>query len=571
MDDVISFCRGLRTDNDERFSIFPILVTDDSDVDEGYNYKIVNAFGKDEDYSHVEDNLSSLEVFNPDKDGNDCDFYNSQERTEFVNQIPISIGPGYYISPFIRMNYVLRRIFDHLGYTLADNFFTRTQPFDKMVLLNNIIDPLINRKLIVSDLLPDITVPEMLSAVRKKFCCEFAVDEPTKTVDVVFMKDVVDSTSTADLTGRLTEEPTLNYKSEKDYKRLTICAEATVESEASDTYDDLKALTANAPAAFFDDVTGEFFKQGYSGDYRVDVKIGEASQPYDTGDELEAYEVKVPERIPEPRSLIYTYTDQDDNAQELRFGKFLYVGNYRTVNSKMVIAGEDEQESTESSDKALPMMAFTANTTGHASGTISPYDIRQRIWLWPYALYYNGNFGIFEKFHREHDLLLRNSLMEVKVRLLLTQSEKQNLPAWAKVTIRGVAFMLNKLKFTLGGKDEPQESQLLTVGLYHDAEGNISQAPAIGDILPMMTTMYKWVGRQLVEESNESDYENSGFDQERTFQTIYPPLPSAEYVGQRYGEQVSYTKKQTRHSTMFRHSRYAYTKTTVWLECLCLL
>lgn len=575
MESAINFCRGLRDDNDERFSIFPILVTDDSGIDEGYNYKIVNAFGKVEDDSYnlvifpiIIEHTIYVKFFNPDKSDDDCDFYNAQERTEYVNQIPISISAGYYISPFIRMNYVLKRVFAHFGYTLADNFFTRTQPFDKMVLLNNVIDPLVNKKLIVSDLLPDITVPEMLAAVRKKFCCEFSVDEATKTVGIVFLKDVVTGSPTADLTGRLTEEPTLNYKSEKDFKRLTLCAEESVESETSESYEDFKSMTNNNPAVWFDDKTGEFVKQGYSGDFRVDVKVGEASQPYDTGEELEAYEVKVPERIPELRTLIYTYKDHNGDAQEHSFGKFLYVGNYRTVNSKMVLAGEDNQESTEDSEKDLPMMAFVANTTGHASGTISPYDIRQQTWLWPYALYYNGSFGVFEKFHREHDLLLRNSLMEVKARLMLTQSEKQNLPAWSKVTIRGVPFLLNKLKFTLGGKDEPQESQLLTAGLYHDMYCNINQAPAFSDILPMMTTRYHWVGRQTVEESNESDYENSGYDQERTFITIYPPLPSAEYVGQRYGEQVSYTKKQTRHSTMFRHSRYAYTKTTVWLECI---
>lgn len=573
MEAVLVWCRGLRANTDQRFTIFPILVTDDSGMDQGYNYKIVNAFGKDESHDcDVPFPFGTFTItqtfFNPDDTSNGCDFYNAQARTEIVNQIPISIGAGYYLSPFIRMNYVLQRIFAHFGYTLEENFFTRTQPFDKMVLLNNVIDPLINRKLIVADLLPDVTVPEILAAVRRKFCCEFSVDEATKTVGIVFLKDVVSGTPTTDLTGRLTEEPTVVYKSEKDFKRLRLCAEETVDSEVSDSYDNLKAMTGTDSAAYFDDKTGEFLKPGYSGDYRVDVKIGEASQPYDSGDELEAEEVKVPERIPEPRKLIYTYTDANGDVQERDFGKFLYVGDYRTVNSKMVIAGEDNQESTDASGKTLPMMAFAATSAGRAAGTVSPYDLRGGAWLWPYALYYNGTYGIFEKFHRDHDLLLRNSLMEVKARLLLTQSEKQSLPAWAKVTIRGVAFLLNKLKFTLGGKDEPQESQLLTAGLYHDAQGNISQAPSIGDMLPMMTTRYKWVGRQTVEETDENTYNNSGVDKERTFQTVYPPLPSADYVGKRWGEQVSYTEKQTRHSTFFRSSQYAYTKTTVWLECI---
>lgn len=576
MEAVLSWCRGLRANTDQRFTIFPILVTDDSGMDKGYNYKVVNAFGKDEDHrcdvvhqSKIYTIIIRQAFFSPDGNDNECDFYNAQARTEIVNQIPISIGAGYYLSPFIRVNYVLERIFAHFGYTLEANFFTQTQPFDKMVLLNNVIDPLINKKLIVADLLPDVTVPEMLTAIRKKFCCEFSVDEGAKTVGIVFLKDIVGGAPTADLTSRLTEEPTVGYKSEKDFKRLRLCAEETVESEASDSYDDLKAMTGTDSAAFFDDKTGEFLKPGFSGDYRVDVKIGEASQPYDSGEELEAEEIKIPERIPEPRKLIFTYIDSYDEVYEVDLGRFLYVGDYKTVNSKMVIAGEDNQETADGSGKTLPMMAFVSTSAGRAAGTISPYDLREGTWLWSYALYYNGAYGIFEIFHRDHDLLLRNSLMEVKARLLLTQSEKQNLPAWAKVTIRGVAFLLNKLKFTLGGKDEPQESQLLTVGLYHDAEGNISQAPTISDMLPMMATEYRWVGHQTVEESDENTYENSGVDKERTFQTVYPPLPTAEYAdGRHWGEQVSYTRKQTRHSTFFRHSKYAYTKTTVWLECV---
>lgn len=572
---VLSFCRGLRANTDERFTIFPILVTDDSGTEKGYNYKIVNAYGKNmTQFGELHIDLFqgqislTVQFFDPDNTEDGSDFYNACARTELVNQIPISIDAGYYLTPFIRLNYVLKRIFAHFGYTLNDNFFTRTQPFDKMVLLNNVIDTFANKKLIVSDLLPDVTVPEMLTAIRKKFCCEFTVNEAKKSVDVVFLKDIVSGIPTIDLTGRLTEEPSLAYKSEKDYKRLRLCADDTVDSDIDDDYDDMKTMAGSGSAAYFDDKTGEFYKQGFSGDYRVDVKIGEASQPYDTGDALEAEEVKIPERIPEPRTLTFSYTGLDGSAEDYSFGKFLYVGDYRTVNSKMIIAGEDNQESTDGSGKILPTMAFVATSDGRASGTISPYNLRDDTWLWPYALYYNGDYGIFEKFHRDHDLLLRNSLMEMKARLMLTQSEKQDLPAWAKVTIRGVVFLLNKLKFTLGGKDEPQESQLLTAGLYHDAEGSISQPPAVSDMLPMMTTEYKWVGHQTVEESDATTYNNSGVDKDRTFQTVYPPVPSAEYVGQRWGEQVSYTEKQTRHSTLFRSAEYAYTKTTVWLECV---
>lgn len=579
MSAVLSWCRSLRNNYDNRFTIFPILVTDDSGLTEGFNYKVVNAYGKETQIGTYTllPGIWGLALgpqlimgFNPDADGNGCDFYNASTRTEYVNQIPITLAPGYYISPFIRVNHVLRRIFEHFGYTLLDNFFTETTPFNKMVLLNNCIDPLINCKLIVSDLLPDISASEMLAVIRKKFNCEFHVDEGSRTVGVVFLKEIVSNPPVADLTNRMTEEPTVNYKSEKDYKRVKLVPSETLDGEADDSYDNLADMTKSAPTAILDPKTGAFIRTGYSGDYAVSVKIGEASQSYDTGESLEAEEVEIPECIPEPRTLVTTYT-VNENTEEYNYGQFLYVGNYKTVNSKMVIAGEENQEAKGSANKLLPMLAFVATTTGHASGTISPYDIRQssNMRLWNYALYYNGADGIFERFYRDYDLLLRNSLMSVKVKLLISQSEKQNIPAWAKVTIRGVAFLLNKLKFTLGGKTEPVESELLTTGLYHDpVNGNINQAPSVTDLLPMMVAGYKWVGHQLTESVGENDYDNSGIDKDRTFQTLYPPLPSADWVGQRWGEQVSYTAKKIRHATLFRHSKWEYTKTTVWLECV---
>ncbi|CUQ61279.1 Uncharacterised protein [Segatella copri] len=45
-------------------------------------------------------------------------FWNAYPDTEYVNEIPISLDKGYYISPFIRANYVLKRVFKYFGYDL---------------------------------------------------------------------------------------------------------------------------------------------------------------------------------------------------------------------------------------------------------------------------------------------------------------------------------------------------------------------------------------------------------------------------------------------------------------------
>ena len=572
----IAFCRSLRDNKNEQYTIFPVLLTDDSGVKLGFNYKFLNAYGKDtglkskakwmwKDGKMSYVNYTTVSAFLPDINDSDCDFYNAIQRTEYVNEVPITLAPGYYISPFIRVNYLLQRIFAYFGYTLQSNFFTQTEPFTKMVVINNVIDVLVNGKIRLSDLVPDGTCAGFLTVIRKKFCCEFTSDEGQHTANIIFLRDTLNELPENDLTSCVTQEPIVVYKTEKDYKRITLDAEDKLDTDISDSYDDIDAMVKACPGAYFNPVDGAFYKQGWSGDYEVITKIGEASQAYNTGGELETKELKIPELIPEFRKLTYKATVDDEDV-ECDLGNHLYIGSYIARNSKMVVAGEDKETASESANKQKTILAFSYLSEERPEGTISAYDIHnaEHPQIFDYALYYNGPFGIFEKFYRDYDLLLRNSLHEMKVKLLLSQSQKQNLPAYAKVMIRGVAFFFNKLKFTLGGKNEPVESQLYTIALMQP----VINAPMVNQQLKAMDTPYKWVGHEKQTEVSSSDYENAGLDKNRTFTTIYPPIPSAEYLGKPYGKQISYTSQKTRHASFWRHSKWKYTRTEVWLECV---
>lgn len=569
----IQFCRNLRSGTDERFAIFPVLLEDDSGIEKGYNYKIMNAFGKEvtktmyarsgsgfggaSGFAHED-----VKLFLPDETGSGCDFYNASERTEYVDEMPISLTQGYYISPFIRTNYVLKMIFRHFGYTLQDNFFTQTAPFTDMVLLNNVIDVLANGRLKLADLVPDVTCAEFLSVFRKKFCCEFTSDEGKRTAGIIFLRDTIAGKPVADLTHCLTAEPTIQYKSEKDFKRIILSSKNTVGTDTDGGYDNIRSLAHDNPAAYLDVYTGAFLKDGFSGNYQVVTKVAEASMPYNTGEDTEEQKVEINDCIPEFRTLLYKGS-VDDIDYESAMGTWLFAGKYTTLNSKMQITGDEEQETTIDSEKLLPMLAFAYMSGSKPAGTISPYDLQasSKPRIFDYALYYYGPDGIFERFYRDYDQLSRNALQETKMKLLLTQSQKQNLQAFAKVVVRGVAFFFNKLKFTLGGKDEPVESELRTVSLTTP----VIDAPYITDMLPMMTTDYKWVGKITTEEVSEAAYNNSGVDKERTFRIIYPPVPTAEWIGKQYGLQISYTEEKILHGSFWRHSKFKYTKTTCWL------
>lgn len=574
--EAIEFCRTLRDNTNPHYTIFPALITDDSGLETGFNYKMLNAYGKekaleskevwmwkDNEYQLV--NVTTLSAFNPDDKGEGCDFYNAVQRTEYVGEVPITLQPGYYMSPFIRANYLLKRIFAYFGYDLQESFFTLTEPFSKMVVMNNVMDVLVNGKIKVADLVPDTTCADFIAVFRKKFCCEFTSDEGNRTANIIFLREALAAQPAEDLTNCITQEPTLAYKAEKDYKRLILSAADKVDTDLSDSYDDMDDLVKANPGAYFNPVDGAFYKQGFSGNYEVITKVGEASQDYNTGEDLEAKTIKISELIPEFRQLSYK-TKVDGNEVNYDFGKHLYLGAYISLNSKMVVAGEDKETASESASKQKTILAFSYLSEERPEGTISAYDIHnaEHPQIFDYALYYNGPFGIFEKFYRDYDLLLRNSLHEMKVKLLLSQSQKQNLPAYAKIMIRGVAFFFNKLKFTLGGKNEPVESQLYTIALMQP----VINAPMVNQQLKAMDTPYKWVGHEKQTEVSSSDYENAGLDKNRTFTTIYPPIPSAEYLGKPYGKQVSFTSQKTRHASFWRHSKWKYTRTEVWLECV---
>ncbi len=599
VEECILFCESLIGGGNENYDIFPVLLTDDSGLDTGYNFKMMNAYGykaalatKQQWQWKTGGGFELVDVptctdfcirtsSQATQDGKSRYFQGAVKRTEYVNEIPISLDEGYYISPFIRANYVLKRVFKHFGYDLQDNFFTETEPFGKMVLVNNVIDVMVNGHIRVEDLLPDVSVSDFLAVFRKKFLCEFVSDESTHTASIIFLRDMVNGKPVADLTQCMTEEPTLSYKTGSDYKRVVIRSKTQVDSDAPDSYDDIKDMVAKNPGAYFSPMDGCFYKDGYSGDYLVKTKIGECSQSYDSGDEdTDTQDVEVPECIPEFRLLQYTQSMDDADDVKRTMGKFLYVGNYVTLNSSMKVATEDDTEDDSEDSTTTPvMLAFPYNAQGSPCGTVTAYDLFSKYYgpfagdnrtpddqykLFDYSLTYYGDEGVFEKFYRDYDLLLRNSLQELKVKLLLSQSQKQNLASYAKVVIRGVAFFFNKLKFTLGGKSEPTESELRTIALTTP----VKEAESLGDMMPAMGCQYRWVGKETTVEVSESDYENSGNDKDRTFKTIYPPLPSAEWVGKKYGEQKSYVSQKTRHATMFRHSKWVYHCTTTWLECV---
>jgi hypothetical protein len=249
--------------------------------------------------------------------------------------------------------------------------------------------------------------------------------------------------------------------------------------------------------------------------------------------------------------------------------QFLYIGTYATLNSKLTTtADSDTDTDTASANNLKPVIAIpyiyhasilmaTHNVLRATIGNYDPAGTK----LWDYSLLYNGDDGIFSRFWSDADRLYRNALDDVKVTLLLSQQQKSQLPSTAKVVIRNTPFLVNKLKFTLGGKDKPLQTELKSLRIMQPED----VAPTLSQMLPMQDCQYRWEARSSVEQATQQQYDNAGADKERQFSVFYPPLPSAAYVGQQCFVQHSYTR-EPKHVLLPGFDDY--TKVTVWLECV---
>lgn len=538
----IAFCKSLLSGTHTDYACFPALIDFDGER------KYLNRVG----WLDSSGNFQLLPRPSSTT-GLTLGFYNEFQRVETSGEISVLLAPGYYITPFIRARYLLRRIFAHFGYTLATNFFDTVQPFKDMVFVNNTMDALVNNTILLAHLIPDCMCGVILNVFRKKFNCEFVADEVTKIVTVKFFNDIISAQAAVDLTDCLTSP--LNFDYSNEWRRIKLSSES-VEDEGS-TFDSIADMKLKYPEAWYEPKDGAYYHTGYSNNLSIE-KIAGSTIPYSTGGPLEEVEITVPDcaismlREIETESYsgrIYLPLIGDANA----LNSTLDVKTITTESSDTTeLVSDDHMQ-----DPAL-CFVYTDSVYPTTLGTTSSHDHRG-VKQWDYSLHYNGEYGIFEKFYRPMDLLYRNSLIPVDAQLLLSNTQKQRIAAHEKVIIAGQEFLINKLAYTLGGKNDPKESQLLTTQLYEP----LSSAPLESALFP--APAYKW----LLKVANSGPILTPSQYAALTIKNtsvpyIYPSPPTqAQYqAGGRYYERYYYHAVRS----YMGDSIEGYIKMNVWLE-----
>lgn len=518
----IAFCRTLIAGTNTQYAIFPVLIdlNDTGDVSSGYTrrlnyfesrgYKFLNRYGY----------MDSRDYFY-DAIGTGCDFYNAVARTEKSGDDTISLSPGYYITPFIRANYLLQRIFTYLGYTLNANFFTKTTPFNNMVIVNNTMDSLVNGDIRIADLVPNCKLSTILEMFRKKFCCEFIPDEISKTMDIVLFADIINSDSGIDITKYATSEAEITYP--EKYQSIKLGSEDKVtDTDSASDVSSLSVLESKYPHSEMDNNDGCWYRYGATTSYGVRAKTMECNESYYQDSTMKEYDISVPDKSP----------IQKVSPKNYPVFSAIYIGESQALNS--VLSNADNSSSTSSSTTSdqKPILAFFCSKSGYPIGLCTNYYFDTK--MFDYTLYYNGPDGLFEKFYRTFDNFIRNSKHTVKISMLLPQELKMNIKSHELLIYKGQKLFINTLKFNIGGKDSPVESQFYTTKNHTPTV----VAKSYSDIIKVDQEGYHWEFKTASTSCTQTEYETN---KTTKINTVFPPAATSLYtIGKHYFSQYSY-------------------------------
>ncbi len=473
--EAISFCKGLYTNYDERLACFPVYLED-----------------------------TVLNQFKTRGTGNNSvpDLLNSEASSIEVDGKTIALDPGYYITPFIRANYLLREVLAYLGYTLQSNFFTETEPFRSMVFLNNNIDTLMKSEIRFTQIIPDCMVSTLLDVYRNLFCCEFIPDEVNKTITIRLFDEILAEETLKDITPYHAATYTVDHPAKfrqlklsatyvnkaKTITRVRSRSDSDTDQEL-ETFNSLRELLIKYPDAEYDEKTGAFTRYGFRGLQSVSQIIGYLTCDYYAGGNLETFEAKADCTIPTTMlGKRYSGRTSEDYLS-------VYIGSGRSLNSTIVMDSDltdDNTETVEADDATpeelpvMPCFVIRHSSDFYDQGTIMNYNNAGNR-MFDYVLAPNGPDGFFERFWRNYDNLLRNSFLKVTVPLLLPDAEKLQLSEHKKVLFDGQELFPDVIRF-VANKEEVSECDFLTTKLYTPLSTAMSEA----ERLPAKS-IYEWV------------------------------------------------------------------------------
>lgn len=536
----IEFVRSLITVNDPRFACFQVIT-------EKY---MINEFS-----TNRADGFASL--------------FKEVATTETIDNKEIAVPKGFYISPFVKVKHVLEEVLTHLGYTLAPSFLDAA-PFSDMVFLNDNLDTIVNSRINYVDIVPNIMVSTLFDILRK-FNLEVIPDENEKKIYLKLFKGIVSSPSKSDLSYAVREECKINYH--HNYRQIKLASERqTLPSETYALYynnpkykysleymksdfQNIYSILTQYPSAYIRKQDGAILVDGFRGAFPYQKWLGSLSIGYFAGGILPAEEKQFPDVVPEIVTIVKSYISGYTEVQSYPFA-----GKGRFLQSSIQLSDNTITDQNSSSELKA-MLCFVYRSASFDIGTLSNYD-KEGTRLWDYSLHYNGSDGIFERFWRDYDNLLRNAFLEVEFDLLLSEKDKFQISSHEKHNILSQEYLLSQMKYV------PEINTIESCKfLSLKQQEPLSVAKTESEYFTL--SAYKWIlksSKNFTVSPPQQAYETINYKSEPVAFFPLPPTQAQYTAGGRYFEvqyEVEYGYTDTRYGTF---TKLGDGVVTVWLE-----
>jgi len=422
--------------------------------------------------------------------------YGHAERT--VNGVRCPIGYG--VTPFLKFNFVLKKLFAHFDYTLQNSAFDTDPDLSKLVLLNNNADTICAGSLDYRQLMPQCNVTTFLDAICNKYCCEFIPDGARKTVTVRFF-ETASRTPDMDISRYLAGEVQTTHEPFRQL-RLTGGTSLPYATPAAESIEKLirentfvravsEGVFENPGQINTDDVvlrkaTGQFYR-----------KVADSSAGLDPiGSCFFGYDREVPKHDYDERTAD---DEQTPVVEYRRIGNDHYfapmVTERRHLNTGIKKNNNSEAEEEKSSDECKIMLCFNlgVQSNGIAMGTPFCYGPDGERWG-SLSLQYAGEEGLYMRYWRYYESLLRHAFRKITVPLRMPIDKFLDFNLFTPKLINGLPVLPVRLKYAISerGLTIP-EAEFYSLRLLNHPNGLPVDLDEEQNPPPFATGSYYWV------------------------------------------------------------------------------
>lgn len=398
-------------------------------------------------------------IFKASDDPGDYSLYcNRREETYLINNDPVltSVPEGYGITPFLKVSWILDFIFHSYGYTVVENPFTTHPQLSRLVVLNNTADCCVKGILNYADLMPDCTINEFLQALYCRFGMIYFINGKTKTVKLKFIKDIITAPASQDWTLLKAASPIINYNTPQ---QLKLSANTSISGPYQSVVAAPSAESLDKFLKPYDYIVSSNYNKGYlyysnyNGVYTVrniytknmDAKSSDFF-PWDKGANIGYMEVSsVDECLPMKGS----YPDDGFVCPAYLLGK---VHRYTNIASADIELDEKQETKTPlcfcfAMPKGSTTYPFGSPRCYGPDGSKPIVDSNEN--TYDISMTFVGENGLFNRFWKGFDAILRHANHTIEASLLLTHNQLLNFDFSDPISMDGQRLLIDNQRYTL--------------------------------------------------------------------------------------------------------------------------